>query len=139
MSDVSAVAAPDPTTGSRLPELIALAHESSSESRRALLRELTDHFFGTSVRSGAEDQLYGEVLSDLSAEMETAVRAELGLRFASRSDAPRSLIRRLAADQEVEVAGEILRQSPMLSDQDLLDVARIRGQEHLRAISGRED
>ena len=138
MSDPSAVAHPGLSTPSRLPELIALANDASSESRRALLRELTDHFFGAAVRSPAEDQLYGAVMSDLSAEMETAVRAELGLRFASRSDAPRNLIRRLAADHEVEVAGQILRQSPVLTDQDLLDVARLRGQDHLRAISGRE-
>ena len=40
--------------GSRLPHLVALAQETSSESRRALLRELTDHFFGsTAPRSGA--------------------------------------------------------------------------------------
>ena len=31
---------------SRLPELIGLAEEGSSEKRRALLRELTGHFFG---------------------------------------------------------------------------------------------
>ena len=41
-----AVIEPAEIKGSRLPELIALASEESSEKRRLLLRELTEHFFG---------------------------------------------------------------------------------------------
>ena len=66
--------------GSRLPDLIALAGEASSDKRRLLLRELTDHFFGAPNHSATEAALYDAVLSDLSAEMETAVRAELAQR-----------------------------------------------------------
>ncbi|KPF74992.1 hypothetical protein IP78_13900, partial [Brevundimonas sp. AAP58] len=94
-------------TGSRLPDLILLAQEPSSEKRRALLRELTDHFFGSTQRTAAEDALYDSVLSDLTAEMETAVRAELSARFALSPDAPRGLIRRLAND-EAAVAAAVL-------------------------------
>ena len=72
---------------SRLPELIAMAEEGSSEKRRALLRELTDRFFGAATRSAAEDTLYGSVLSSLAADMETAVRAELSVRFATAPNA----------------------------------------------------
>ena len=88
---------------SRLPDLIALAEEDSSEKRRALLRELTEHFFG-SVRTPAEDKLYDAVLVKLADDMETAVRAELSARFANAPDAPHTLIRRLAND-EAAVAG----------------------------------
>lgn len=121
-------------TDSRLPDLILLAKETSSEKRRTLLRELTDHFFGSVPRSSNEDHLYDSVLSDLTAEMEVAVRAELAVRFASASDAPRGLIRRLAND-EAQVAGPVLQSSPMLTDEDLLGLARSKGQDHLRAIS----
>ncbi|MBU4040908.1 MAG: hypothetical protein KKG27_14215, partial [Alphaproteobacteria bacterium] len=79
------------STPSRLPELIALAEEGSSEKRRALLRELTSHFFGSATRTAAEDALYGTVLASLAAEMETAVRAELSARFARAPDAPHAL------------------------------------------------
>lgn len=123
-------------TGSRLPDLIVLAQETSSEKRRALLRELTDHFFGAAQRSAAEDALYDSVLSDLTAEMETAVRAELSARFALSPDAPRGLIRRLAND-EVAVAEAVLRASTVLTDDDLLGVVRSKGQAHLRAVSER--
>lgn len=122
--------------GSRLPDLIVLAQEPSSEKRRALLRELTEHFFGAAQRSAAEDALYDSVLTDLTAEMETAVRAELSARFALSPDAPRGLIRRLAND-EVAVADAVLRASTVLTDDDLLGVVRSKGQEHLRAVSER--
>lgn len=119
---------------SRLPDLILLAQETSSEKRRTLLRELTDHFFGTVPRSANEDLLYDAVLSDLTAEMEVAVRAELSARFASAHDAPRGLIRHLAHD-EAEVAAPVLQSSPMLTDEDLLGLAQSKSQDHLRAIS----
>lgn len=122
--------------GSRLPDLIALAGEASSDKRRLLLRELTDHFFGAPNHSATEAALYDAVLSDLSAEMETAVRAELAQRFAETPQAPRGLIRRLARD-ELEVAGPILRASPVLTDQDLIDVVQSQGQGHLREVSSR--
>lgn len=60
---------------SRLPQLIALAEEASSEKRRLLLRELTDQFFGDVEHSAAETDLYGAVLETLCEDMEVAVRA----------------------------------------------------------------
>lgn len=123
-------------TISRLPELIALAEEGSSEKRRALLRELTEHFFGAPSRTATEDTLYGAVLARLADDMETAVRAELSSRFASTPDAPHSLIRRLAND-EAAVAQAVLANSPVLTDEDLLGVVRRHGQDHLRAVSAR--
>lgn len=128
MSDTVAV--------SRLPDLIALAEEGSSEKRRALLRELTEHFFGSPDRTATEDTLYGAVLAKLADDMETAVRAELSSRFANTPDAPHALIRRLAND-EAAVAGAVLAHSPVLTDEDLLGVVRNHGQDHLRAVSAR--
>ncbi len=125
----------DAPTLSRLPDLIALAEEDSSEKRRALLRELTEHFFG-SVRTPAEDKLYDAVLVKLADDMEAAVRAELSARFANAPDAPHTLIRRLAND-EAAVAGAVLAASPVLTDEDLLGVVRRHGQDHLRAVSAR--
>jgi uncharacterized protein (DUF2336 family) len=124
-------------TVSRLPDLIALAEENSSEKRRALLRELTDHFFGSATtRTEAEDGLYGAVLARLADDMETAVRTELAARFAEAPDAPHTLIRRLAND-EASVAAPVLSNSPVLTDEDLLGVVRRHGQDHLRAVSTR--
>lgn len=134
---MSQAASAPPGLGSRLPELVLLAQEGSSEKRRLLLRELTDHFFGPARHSAAEDHLYDSVLTALTAEMETAVRVELAARFAHSPDAPRGLIRRLANDEAV-VADPVLRASPVLTDDDLLGVVRSKGQDHLRAVSERQ-
>jgi uncharacterized protein (DUF2336 family) len=124
-------------THSRLPELVAMASEASSEKRRALLRDLTEHFFGEPVRTEVESALYGDVLARLSQEMEEAVRAELAQRFAPAADAPAALIRRLANDESDLVAGVVLSTSPVLTDADLLAVVRNGGQGRLRAVSAR--
>jgi uncharacterized protein (DUF2336 family) len=121
----------------RLPDLIALAEETSSEKRRTLLRELTDHFFGAAPTTATETALYGDVLGKLADDMEAAVRQELSHRFAASPLAPHGLIRRLASD-DAEVADPVLRNSPLLTDEDLLHVVKSKGQAHLRAVSARE-
>jgi len=124
---------------SRLLDLIDLAKENSSAKRRELLREMTDLFFSAHApQSEPEIQLFDTVLCQLSTEMEAAVRAELGRRFAPEPSAPRGLVRRLAAD-EIAVSEPILTTSRVLSEQDLLDVVRTQGQDHLRAVSRREE
>ena len=47
-------------------------------------------------------------------------------------------IRRLAFHDEVLVAGPVLRNSNRLSEKDLVEIAKTRGQQHLLAISGRK-
>ncbi len=128
----------DTSIQSRLPELLTLARQTDSGARRTLLRDLTDNFFGSPERSSIEQDLYGAVLSDLTRAMEVEVRAQLPSRFASAADAPHQLIRQLAHD-EAEVAAPVLAQSPVLTDDDLIDVIRTRGsQAHMRAVSQRQ-
>jgi len=121
---------------SRLQDLIDLARVPSGDKRRELLRELTDQFFGTSRPNPVESELYGSVLAQLSTEMEQAVRQELSARFSVAANAPRVLARTLAMDVE-EVAVPVLRACDALQDSDLLDIVRVKGQGHLRAVSGR--
>jgi uncharacterized protein (DUF2336 family) len=126
----------DATAGSRLHDLIALAREPDSARRRELLRGVTDLFFSGDRHGANEMALFDDVLGQLAGEMEVAVRAELAERMTQGSGAPVRLMRSLAAD-EIEVARPVLQHSYGLSDDDLLDVARTHGQDHLRAISQR--
>jgi uncharacterized protein (DUF2336 family) len=80
--------------------------------------------------------LFDAVMGALAAEMEVAVRAELAERMADADAPPASLMRALAAD-EIEVSRPVLQRSRALSDEDLLQLARTKGQDHLRAISQR--
>jgi uncharacterized protein (DUF2336 family) len=123
---------------SKLEELIVLAREPSSERRRELLREVTDLFFTASGPHGPQElELFDGVLDQLATDMEVEVRAELADRMTEAAQGPTTLIASLAADEAIAVAGPVLARSPHLSEDVLLDVARTRGQAHLRAISGR--
>lgn len=114
-----------------------MAREGSSEKRRVLLRELTEHFFGAPVRSRAEDEHYGAILERLADDMGEAVRTELAERFAPESSAPRGLIRRLARDASDIVAAPVLAASPLLDEQELMRAVRGGRQARLRAVSSR--
>ena len=97
----------------------------------------------TSVRRGAQHfnddhvGLFDDVLCQLIAEIETKARAELSRRMAPIANAPTELVRRLAHDDDISVAGPVLEQSPRLAETDLVDIAETKGQAHLLAISGR--
>ena len=122
---------------SRLHDLIALAQEPSSRHRRELLRRVTDIFLAEApVRSPAEAKSFDAVFCTLAEEMAADVRAELSARFSDASVAPVALAARLARDC-IEVALPILSNAKLLTEADLLDVARTRGQDHLRAVSTR--
>ena len=125
---------------STLQSLTALAAEKSSDKRRVLLREVTDLFFETSDqdRSAQESEDFDVILSSVSQEMAEEVRIELAERFADTPDAPYRLVRQLASDEQISVAGKVLRKSFALKDHDLVTIAHSRGQEHLLAIAGRE-
>ena len=65
-------------------------------------------------------------------------RVELSDRIADAEQAPRALLLVLAHDA-IEVAGPILRRSPALADDDLVDVARRCGAGHMGAIAERPE
>lgn len=122
---------------SRLHDLIALAQEPSSQRRRELLRRVTDMFLaGAAERTPAETQAFDGLLCTLAQEVEADVRAELSARFADVASAPAALAARLARDC-IEVALPILSNANLLTETDLLEVARNQGQAHLRAVSAR--
>ncbi len=123
---------------SKLQDLIDLAGEASSERRRELLRGVTDLFFSSDEdTTPAALPLFDDVMSQLAGEMEAAVRAELAEKMSSSLNPPLRLIRKLAADESIEVAGPVLQHSPALTESDLLHVAKVAGQGHLQAISQR--
>jgi uncharacterized protein (DUF2336 family) len=134
------IPAPETADRNKLAELIALAHEPSSDKRRELLREVTDLFFAgpPEGHSAGEMHLFDGVLGALADEMEQEVRAELAGRMADASVAPRNLIRTLAAE-DLGVSAPILSRSKALGEEDLVALAKHRGQAHLRVISSRDD
>src|SRR6202020_1942000 len=61
----------------------------------------------------------------------------LSSRLAPIDSAPVEVIRRLARNDEISVAGPVLTASSSLTANDLIEVAGTKSQSHLLAISGR--
>jgi uncharacterized protein (DUF2336 family) len=115
------------------------AMASGSVTRRGkIVRHITDLFIVGSARCTDEEiELFDDVLSRLVAEIEVSARALLAVRLAPIENAPPRIIRALAFDDEIDVAGPVLEQSERLDEQALIENARKKGQEHLLAISRR--
>jgi uncharacterized protein (DUF2336 family) len=107
--------------------------------RAEKLRRLSDLFLdGPASRSDSEVAVFDDVMTRLIDQMEMSVRSELAHRFAAIPNAPVKLMRMLAADQAIDVAGPVLAKSPCLDDDILAEYARTKDQPHLLAISRRE-
>jgi uncharacterized protein (DUF2336 family) len=61
----------------------------------------------------------------------------MSIQLAPVAQAPSSVIRRLAMNDEIAVAGPVLTESARLSTEDLIEIAETKGEQHLLAISGR--
>jgi uncharacterized protein (DUF2336 family) len=111
----------------------------ASVARRAdVLRRVTDLFMsGTGSFSQAQIELFDDVMMRLAEGLEVAARAAFGSRLATTTDAPLKVIRLLAFDGAIEVAGPVLSQSPRVSDDLLVENASTMSQDHLLAISKR--
>jgi uncharacterized protein (DUF2336 family) len=142
---VNATATLEPITMSELPACSSIlaeleSHLASGNVRHRLkvLQRITDLFVAGSRRySGAEIELFDDVLTRLAAEIETEARAKLAQRLATVGNAPPRLMRQLAFDDAVVVAAPVLVASQQLSDADLVENASTKSQDHLYAIAER--
>ena len=123
-----------------ISELEDAVNGGSPEKRVSTLRQVTDLFLQDEERL-SEDQVkvFDEVLCVLVARVESRVRAELSARLAPAEHAPFEVVQRLARDNEIAVAGSVLTGSNILRTSDLVEIASTKGQDHLLAISGREN
>jgi len=102
-----------------------------------MLRRITDLFLGGADQFAPEHVgIFDDVIGFLIAEIETQALAELSRRIAPVPNAPDGVVRKLAINDDIAVAGPVLRRTP-LADADLEQIAETRGQGHLLAISER--
>ncbi|SOD92057.1 DUF2336 domain-containing protein [Caenispirillum bisanense] len=117
--------------------LLRLAREKSADARARLAATISDLFVEQgSVLSDRERALMADILRRILREIEISVRRQVAQALASQENLPRDLMVFLAND-EIEVAFPILRESRVLQDADLIEVIRNRTQEHQLAIANR--
>lgn len=115
----------------------ALSH-GSAERRIRTLQRVTDLFvFGSSHFSKEHLVVFDTVFIHLITDIEQSARVSLAGRLAGIDNAPSQVIRTLAFDNEIKVAGPVLSRSERLDNVSLVENARTKSQDHLLAISRR--
>ncbi|GAB4576673.1 MAG: DUF2336 domain-containing protein [Roseibium sp.] len=121
-----------------LAKLADMARDHSAAGRRNLVGTLTDLF----VKSGEDRDeqislLFGDIVLKVLGQLEEETRIILSKRVCVENDAPHALMVRLAADT-IAVAEPVLENSPVLTSQDLVEIASTASMDHLGAIAGRK-
>ncbi|TQF26847.1 hypothetical protein UNPF46_32470 [Bradyrhizobium sp. UNPF46] len=119
-----------------LEELQAALSHGTVALRVETLRRVTDLFVGNAVDySDDHIRVFDDVFQCLIEQIEVSARALLADRLAPIAAAPPNIIRTLALDEVIEVSGPVLSKSERLDETTLIEIARTRGQAHLKAIS----
>ncbi len=122
---------------SLLPELEDVVQHGSPEKRAETLRRVTSLFLDGAAAFGHEHvALFDDVIGCLIEQIETKALAELARRLAPVANAPTGVVHTLAENDDIAVAGPVLRQA-RLADPKLTQIAATKGQAHLLALSTR--
>jgi uncharacterized protein (DUF2336 family) len=123
---------------SLLPELEDVIQRGTRQKRVDALQRITALFLDGASQFGDDHvDLFDNVFGLLIEEIETKARAALSNHLAPVSNAPVKVLRTLANDDDISVAGPVLKLAPRLPEADLISVARTKSQAHLQAISAR--
>src|SRR5277367_3604670 len=119
---------------SLLAELEDAVSRGTAESCLKALWHATDILIGGRY---SEDQIwtFGEIIGRLAEEIEIAARVRLANKLAPSNNAPGNVIKKLAFDESIDVAGPVLRVSERIDAKTLVENARSQSQQHLLAIS----
>jgi uncharacterized protein (DUF2336 family) len=122
---------------SLLPELEDVVQHGSAERRAETLRRITGLFLDSAPNFNAEHvALFDDVIGCLIEEIEVKALAELARSLAPVPNAPAGVVSRLAQNDDIEVAGPLLK-TARLDEPDLKHIAETKSQAHLLALSSR--
>ena len=125
---------------SLIVELEDAIKSGSSEKRVETLRRVTDLFLYDADRlNEAQVGVFDDVLCHLIKRIETKALVELSGHLAPVDNSPIEVIRQLARNDEIAVAGPVLTQSARLTTGDLVEIAGTKSQQHMLAISERKE
>src|SRR6195952_5460630 len=126
------------TAAALIPGLDEIVKNGDPKRRAEAARRISELFFEAAAKLRAEHaELFDGVLPDLVPHAEIAMRSDLAERLSILGNAPRALVGQLARENEISIAGPLLRRSPVIDEQALIEIARLRGQGHLLAMSER--
>lgn len=123
---------------SLIPGLDEIVRQGDSRRLSEVARRIAELFLqgAANLRSDHVD-LFDRVLIDLVPHAGIPARADLAERLSVLANAPRTLVGHLAREDEISIAGPLLRRSPVIDEGILIEIARMKGQGHLLAMSER--
>ena len=123
---------------SLIPGLDEIVRHGDPRRRAEAARRIAELYLGGAANFRPQHvELFDGVLTDLVPHAEPAARAALAERLSLLANAPRRLVGHLAREDEILIAGPLLRRSPVIDEAALIEIARLRGQSHLLAMSER--
>jgi uncharacterized protein (DUF2336 family) len=126
-------------SASLIPELENVIQHGSPERRAITIKRIANLFVDGSAHFNEDHvALFDDVLCRLVVEIEAKARAEMAKNLAPIANAPSELMRKLARDDDIAIAGPVITQSSRLKEADLVELAKTKGQAHLVAIAGRD-
>jgi len=126
------------SASSLIPELDDIVKHGSAERRADAIARISELFMAGAARFETQHvALFDDILTGLVPRTEIETRMELAERLSRLDNAPPTLVKQLAREDEIKIAGPILSRSPLIDEPTLVDIARAKGQDHLAAISER--
>ena len=121
-----------------IPGLDEIIRNGDPQRLAEVSRRITELFLqrAANLRPDHVD-LFDGILTGLVPHTEIAARSDLAERLSLLGNAPRTLVGQLAREDEILIAGPLLRRSPVIDEAALVEIARIKGQGHLLAMSER--
>ena len=126
------------TAPSLIPELDDIVRHADPKRRADAARRISELFLqGAASFRSDHVNLFDGVLTTLVPHSEIAERVELAERLSLLANAPRGLVGQLAHEDEIAIAGPLLRRSPVIDEKVLVEIASVKGQGHLLAMAER--
>jgi len=115
----------------------ALGKVSSAE-QLAVQRQVADLLLSsTAPYSERQVAIFNDVMNGLIERIDRPALLELIGRLAAAENAPNAVIDHLSSNDDITVAGPMLEKSKVLTDENLIEIAKTKGQAHLMAIASR--
>jgi uncharacterized protein (DUF2336 family) len=123
---------------SLIPELDDIVSRGDPKRRADAVRRVSELFLQGAANFRPDHvEVFDGVLTSLVPHAEVEARAELAERLSTLENAPRGLVDQLAQEDDIAVAGPLLRHSPVIDEKMLLEIAAAKGQDHLLAMAER--
>ncbi|HXI06510.1 MAG: DUF2336 domain-containing protein [Bradyrhizobium sp.] len=123
---------------SLVPGLDEIVRGDDPQRRAEAARRIAELFLqGAGGFRPEHVEFFDGILLGLVPHAELTVRTDIAEWLAPVANAPRHLVGRLAREDEIAIAGPLLRQSPVIDESALVEIAREKGQQHLLAMAER--